>query len=96
MKAKSARDAKTLESIPNIGKSIANDLRGLGIHQPLQLCGLDPYKLYQDIAIVTGVRHDPCLCDVFIAAIKFMEGGPPLPWWYYTAERKRNLQKSKI
>ena len=34
---------------------------------------------------VTGVVHDPCLCDTFIAAVRFMEGGPSRPWWYYTA-----------
>jgi hypothetical protein len=96
MKAKTAKDVKRLENIPNIGKSIANDLRGLGIHEPTQLIGLDPYKLYQDIAIITGVRHDPCVCDVFIAAIKFMEGSEPLPWWHYTAERKRILKNTLL
>jgi hypothetical protein len=92
MKATAAGEAKRLEDIPNVGKSIANDLRGLGIHEPRQLIGLDPYKLYEDIAFITGVRHDPCLCDVFIAAIKFMEGSGPIPWWHYTAERKKNLR----
>jgi Pathogenicity locus len=93
MKAKSAQSAKMLENIPNIGKSIADDLRGIGIHQPSQLCGLDPYELYQRLQITTGMLHDPCVCDTFIAAITFMEGGPPLPWWHYTDERKHNLKK---
>jgi Pathogenicity locus len=91
VKAKTASEAKHLEDIPNVGKSIANDFRGLGIHEPKQLIGLDPYKLYEDIAIITGVRQDPCVCDVFIAAVKFMEGSDPTPWWHYTAERKKHL-----
>lgn len=91
MKASTANEAKRLEDIPNVGKSIANDLRGLGIHEPKQLIGLDPYQLYEDLAVATGVRHDPCVCDVFIAAIKFMEGSGSIPWWHYTAERKRHL-----
>ena len=39
----------------------------------------------------TGVRHDPCVIDTFIAAVRFAEGGPPVPWWRYTAERKQAL-----
>lgn len=38
-----------------------------------------------------GVRHDPCLLDTFIAATRFADGGPAVPWWAYTAERKREL-----
>jgi hypothetical protein len=47
--------------------------------------------MYDDLCRLTGQRHDPCLLDTFIAAIRFMEGGPKKPWWSYTAERKREL-----
>lgn len=80
-----------LEDIPNIGPSIADDLRALDIFEPQQLVGKDPYALYRRMAEITGVVHDPCLCDTFIAAVRFMEGGPSRPWWYYTAERKKKL-----
>jgi len=30
----------------------------------------------------------PCLADVFISAVKFMEGAPHQRWWHYTEERK--------
>lgn len=91
MKARSAGEAKRLQDIPNIGPSIADDLRALGIEKPKQLIGKDPYALYQRINKLTGVRQDPCLCDCFIAAVRFMEGAPPTPWWHYTAERKERL-----
>lgn len=91
MKASSAADAKRLQDIPNIGPSIADDLRALGIDSPKQLIGKDPYALYRRMTEITGIRHDPCLCDCFIAAVRFMEGAPPTPWWYYTAERKQRL-----
>lgn len=91
MKAKTAQQAQHLEQIPNVGRSIANDLRILGIEEPQQLIGQDPYALYQRMTEITGLRHDPCLCDCFISAIRFMEGAPPYPWWHYTAERKRLL-----
>jgi hypothetical protein len=29
--------------------------------------------------------------DVFLSAVRFMEGAPARPWWHYTAERKRAL-----
>ena len=90
-KARTASDAQKLQDIPNIGPSIADDLRALGIEKPKQLIGKDPYALYQRMNKLTGVRHDPCLCDCFIAAVRFMEGAPPTPWWHYTAERKARL-----
>jgi hypothetical protein len=84
-----------LEEIPNIGPSIADDLRQLDIFEPAQLVGQDPYALYRRIGEITGVEHDPCLCDTFIAAVRFMEGGPVRPWWYFTGERKARLNKSR-
>ena len=62
-----------------------------GITSPAELPGRDPYAMYDDLCRITGQRHDPCLLDTFIAAVRFMEGGPKKPWWKYTAERKREL-----
>jgi Pathogenicity locus len=90
-KATTGRDALNLEDIPNIGPSIADDLRQLGITSPSDLLGRDPYAMYDDLCRITGQRHDPCLLDTFIAAVRFMEGEPKKPWWKYTAERKREL-----
>jgi Pathogenicity locus len=80
-----------LEDLPNVGKSIAADLRQLGIRAPAQLKRKDPYALYARLNRLTGTRHDPCLLDTFIAAVRFVEGGPAQPWWAFTAERKREL-----
>ncbi len=80
-----------LEDIPNIGQSIAGDFRRLGILSPDDLPGRDPYALYDEINRLTGKRQDPCLLDTFIAAVRYMEGGPKKPWWKFTAERKKTL-----
>jgi Pathogenicity locus len=88
---KQRTDITKLEDVPNIGKSIADDLRQLGVRSPGDLRGRDPYQLYEELCEVTGQRHDPCLLDTFIAAVRFMEGGPNKPWWKYTAERKRAI-----
>lgn len=91
MKAKAARHARRLEDIPNIGPSIAGDLRAIGITEPSHLVGRDPYDLYARSNAKRGMRQDPCLIDCFISAVRFMEGARPRPWWKYTPERKRHL-----
>lgn len=80
-----------LEDIPNVGVSVAGDLRQLGITSPNDLPGRDPYGMYDDLCRITGHRHDPCLIDTFIAAVRYMEGGPKTAWWKFTAERKKTL-----
>ena len=79
---------KKLEDLPNVGKATAGDLRLLGIERPEQLCGQEPLELYQRLCHLTGQRQDPCVLDVMIAVVRYMEGGPELPWWAHTAERK--------
>ncbi len=83
-----------LEELPNVGPAIAADFVRLGIRTPRELAGRDPdfpYVLYDELNRITGKRHDPCLLDTFIAAVRFMDGAPARPWWKYTAERKRTL-----
>jgi len=92
MKAKKASEAKTLEQIPNVGKAVAKDLRLIGISMPQQLRGKDGIDLYHKLNKVTGVRHDPCMADTFMAAVDFMEGGSVKPWWDYTTKRKKILK----
>ena len=82
-----------LTHIINIGPSIAGDLRRIGIEVPADLCGQDPYEMYTRLCQADGRRHDPCVLDVFISAVAFMQGGPARPWWKYTAQRNRELAK---
>jgi len=77
------------QDLPNVGPSIADDFRKLGFQSPADLIGQDPYTLYDKLCILTNVRQDPCVADVFVAAVAFMEGAPPHPWWHYTAARKQ-------
>jgi len=80
-----------LEQLPNVGRAVAADLRLLGITEPHDLLGRDPYTMYQELCNQTNQRHDPCLLDVFISAVRFMAGAPAKPWWAYTAERKQSM-----
>jgi hypothetical protein len=80
-----------LEDLPNVGKSIANDLRLLGIQRPAQLRGKNPVKLYDALCRATGQRQDPCVLDTFMSIVDFMDGGRALPWWAFTKKRKAML-----
>jgi DNA transformation protein len=80
-----------LEDLPNIGKSIAADLRGIGILQPAQLADREPLAVFQQLAKVMGHRHDPCVLYTLIAVRHFLQGAEAQPWWHYTAEGKKLL-----
>jgi len=82
-----------LTDLPNIGKASAEDLRLLGIEQPSQLVGMNPFEMYDRLCEKTAARHDPCVIDVFMSVIRFMDGDEPRPWWDYTQERKQILQQ---
>jgi hypothetical protein len=91
---KSARTGvPQLTEIPNIGASVAADLRRLGISKPAQLIGKNPLALYNKLARLDGMRHDPCLLDTFMAAVDYMEGGRARKWWEYTSRRKQLLSR---
>jgi hypothetical protein len=81
-----------LEQLPNVGPAVAADFKLLGVARPQDLLGRDPYALYDELCRVTKQRHDPCLLDTFIAAVRFMGGEPAKPWWAYTPERQRELK----
>ncbi len=80
-----------LEQIPNIGPSIAADLRRIGIHQAADLQGRQAWELYERLCEVDCCRHDPCVLDVFLSAVDFVQGSPARPWWKYTPQRKREV-----
>lgn len=87
-KARTVADCRTLEQLPNIGPSLAEDLRSIGIAEPRQLARADAWQLYRELCDRTGVRQDPCVLDTFLAVTAFARGAPAAPWWAYTAERK--------
>lgn len=90
--AKVRRDqVRCLGDLPNIGPAMAAHLELIGIEAPEQLIGRDAFELYRALCDKTGVRHDPCVIDVFLSIVDFMAGGEPQPWWAFTAERKRRM-----
>lgn len=92
-KAMHAAEVRVLTDIPNIGKSLAADLQSVGIQAPSDVKRMNALKMYEALRDPMGRRHDPCVLDTFMAAKKFMNGGPKQPWWDFTAERKALLAK---
>ena len=79
--------------IPNVGPATIKYLNVLGINRPFELIGRNPYSMFRELCKVAGKQFDPCLPDVFISAVKYVEGEPAQKWWYYTEERKRILNQ---
>ncbi len=88
LKARFADECTALEQLPNIGPSLAADLRSIGVLHPRELAARDAFVLYQALCAKTGKRQDPCVLDTFMAATDFMRGAPAAPWWTYTPQRK--------
>jgi hypothetical protein len=88
VKAREAADCHALEQLPNVGPSLAADLRSIGVAHPKELAHRDAFVLYQALCAKTGRRQDPCVLDTFMAATDFMRGAPAAPWWKYTPQRK--------
>ncbi|OGL47185.1 MAG: mitomycin resistance protein [Candidatus Schekmanbacteria bacterium RBG_13_48_7] len=95
MKNPDRKTVSQLVELPNIGNAMADSLQLIGIDHPKKLIGKNPFKLFETLCAVSGTRHDPCVIDVFMAVIHFMEGGDPLPWWSFTDERKKAYRPTK-
>jgi pathogenicity locus Cdd1 protein len=71
--------------IPGVGKSIAQDLRDLGVTQVDDLRGRDPQALYDALCELRAAPIDRCVLYVFRCAVYFAseERHDPalLKWW---------------
>ena len=86
---------KKLTDLPNIGPAGAADLELLGILRPDQLLGRDPYQMYQELCQITQQQHDPCVIDVFISVVRYMQGEPARVWWDFSLERRNALRQNQ-
>lgn len=81
--------ADPFKGLRNIGPAARADLAVLGITAIQQLAAADPDQLYTLLQIKTARKHDPCVRDVFAAAIHQARTGEARDWWAFTQERKR-------
>jgi hypothetical protein len=81
-----------LQQLPNVGPAVAGNLLRLGITAPAALAGQGPEALYERLCALDGVRHDPCLLDVFTAIVAQANGEPAQPWWVFSRQGKARDQ----
>jgi hypothetical protein len=72
----------------NVGPATLADFKVLGITTVGELAQQDADKLYLRLCEETARRHDPCVHDVFAAAIHQARTGECVDWWTYSAARK--------
>jgi hypothetical protein len=81
-----------LEQIPGVGKSIAADLRQLGIPSVRQLKGRNPEKLYRKLCRFRASPVDRCMLYVFRCAVYYASASDPDPellkWWNWKDKDK--------
>ena len=83
---------RQLRDLISVGPAIERDFHLLGIRTVPQLAKHDPHRLYSRFERLTGTRQDPCVLDVFHAAVA-QARNPRLPvekcqWWYWSRKRK--------
>jgi len=82
---KKTKSTDDLQTIPGVGKSIAEDLRNIDVQTVADLKGKDPEKLFEMSNLHEGKIQDRCLLYVFREAVYFAENKNPDPeklkWW---------------
>ena len=86
--AKKSSAKNELLSLMNLGPATQKDLVLLGITTIADLAQANPDELYERLQKITGIKHDPCVWDVFAAIIHEANTGEKLPWWHWTPIRK--------
>lgn len=89
MKARTFKEVKKFQDIPNVGPAMEKDFKELGFKNPVDLISKNPLTLYKKMCKISGKRLDPCVLDTYIAVIDFMNGAPAKPWYFYTKNRKK-------
>lgn len=85
---------RELKELVSIGPAMLRDFEILGIRSVAQLARHEPKQMYERLCELTQRRQDPCVLDVFSAAVA-QARDPELPpaqrqWWYWSRERKRH------
>ena len=88
------KNVDELQTIPGIGKSLALDLRLVGVHKVADLKGIDPEQLYHKLEKIKGVHQDRCVLYTFRCAVYFASKKQHDPqllnWWMWS---DANLRK---
>ena len=87
-----ARSTRQLGNLISVGPAMLRDFELLRIRSVARLARQNPQRMYTKLNRLTGLRQDPCVLDVFCAAVAQAKN-PRLPakqreWWYWSKKRK--------
>jgi len=90
-------EKRRFRDLVSVGPKTEQDFEMLGIRSVPQLARQDPARMYEKLCSQTGVRQDPCVLDVFCAAVA-QACDPRLPaeqrqWWYWSRKRKTGASR---
>lgn len=92
--------SRELADLISVGPAMLRDFELLGIRTVEQLAWQNPRRLYQRLERATGQRQDPCVLDVFCAAVA-QARNPRLSaeqcqWWYWSRKRKQRSNNTSV
>ncbi len=87
-----AKGTRQLADLISIGPAMLRDFELLGIRSVAQLARQNPQRMYARLNRLSDQRQDPCVLDVFCAAVA-QARNPRLPaeqcqWWHWSRKRK--------
>jgi hypothetical protein len=85
-----------LAALRNVGPATLADFQMLGIATVEQLAAAEADDLYREMQRLTASRQDPCVWDVFAAAIHQARTGEAKSWWAFTPVRKARQAKGEF
>jgi len=90
---------RELGDLISVGPAIMRDFDKLGIRSVPQLATQEPMQMYRKLERLTELPQDPCVLDVFCAAIAQAKN-PLLPveqsqWWWWSRKRKAEAEQRK-
>lgn len=91
------KDLRKLSDLVSVGPAALEDFKVLGIHSVRDLKKHDAITLFNELCMLTGKQHDPCVEDVFQAAIEQAKNpklvGQKKNWFYWSDIRKKRDAK---
>lgn len=93
------KNKRQLKDLVSVGSATILDFKLLGIQIVDDLRKHEARELYERLCFITKARHDPCVEDVFRAAIE-QANNPNLEpekknWWYWSRIRKGLIKDDK-
>jgi hypothetical protein len=87
-----AESTRQLGDLISIGPAMLRDFELLGIRTVAHLAQRNPERMYAKLNRLTGQRQDPCVLDVFCAAVAQAKNprlsAEQCEWWYWSRKRK--------